>query len=118
MKAFITAGIVGLALASNAFAASNDILAKDIETRVIQNMGGYTKVSLRMEVMNYAEPVKVFIRYRALDFSGYELASGIVNDTFQKYDTKTLTNTEMIKNDVYSKINKWEVKQIDTYPAR
>ncbi len=118
MKTFITACAIGLALTGPAFAASSDILAKDIETRVVQNIGGYTKVSVRMEVMNYAEPAKVYISYRALDFSGYELASGIVTDTFQKYDTKTLTNTEIIKNDVYNQINKWEVKQIAAYPTR
>lgn len=105
-------------LTSTAFAASSDILAKDIQTRVIQNSGGYTTVSIKLEAMNYADPAKVYIKYRALDFSGYELVSGTVADTFQKYDTKYLTGTEMIKNDVYNRINKWEVKQIDAYPVR
>lgn len=118
MKHFINILAALSILTSTAFAASSDILAKDIQTRVIQNIGGYTKVSIRMEVMNYADPAKVFIKYRGLDFSGYELTSGMVHDTFQKYDTKYLTSTEMIKNDVYNKINKWEVKQIDAYPVR
>lgn len=118
MKQLTTILAALFVFSSTAFAASSDILAKDIQTRVIQNMGGYTKVSIKMEVMNYAEPAKVFIKYRALDFSGYELTSGMVNDTFQKYDTKYLTSTEMIKNEVYNRINKWEVKQIDAYPVR
>lgn len=107
-----------LLLSTQAFAAAGDISAKNIETRVVQSLYDYKKVSVRMEVMNYAEPVKIFIKYRALDFSGYELASGTFVDTLQKFDTKYLTETTMIENGVYNKIHKWEIGEIDAYPAR
>ena len=107
-----------LTITSTALAASNDILAKNIQTNVVQKSSAYTTVSIRLEAMNYAEPAKVYIRYRALDFSGYELTSGLVSDSFQKYDSKVLTDTTLVRNDVYNRIHKWEIGQISAYPGQ
>lgn len=103
---------------SNAFAASRDIAAKNLETRVVEKSAGYTRVSVKMEAMNYGEPANVYIKYRALDFSGYELETGLIRSTFQKFDNKSLTDSMYIKNGVFDKIHKWEIGQIDTYPAQ
>lgn len=118
MKTFITACAIMLSLAVQAFAGTGDIQTEGIKTSTVQEMAGYTTISIKLKTSNRGEASKVFIKYRARDFGGYELSSGILNGTLQKHETKDLTSTIMLTNEVYNRVHKWEVKQIDAYPDR
>lgn len=105
-------------LAQTTYATSSDITTKSVETSVIERLAGYTKISVKLETMNYGNPVKVYIKVKALDFSGHEVDSITLAATMQKYDSRKLTGTAMVRDAVASKINRWEVDSINAYTVR
>jgi len=117
-RKFIVSSALFIACTQVAYAASSDILTKSVETSVIERLAGYTRISIKLETMNYGNPAKVFIKVKALDFSGNELESLTLEATMQKYDSKKLTGTTMVRDTVAGKINHWEVDNINAYPVR
>jgi hypothetical protein len=114
MKIFIIIGIIFLTT-SLSLAGKDDILTKNIETSIISKSGGYTTISIKLEAMNYGPAAKVFIKVRAVDSNNFELHTIQFGETFQKYDTKKLTNTAFIKASIADKIRQWEICEIKVY---